>query len=184
MYIRKDKFYNKAKQEGYRGRASYKLIEIQNKYKIIKKNDSILDIGCAPGAWLQVVKKLTKGEIVGIDLVKIKPIRGVKFIQQDIRTVELNKKFNVIICDIAPKTTGIRKLDQEESFELTKESFEVAKKYLKKNGNFIAKIFQSQDTQKLIKEMKPLFNLVKTFVPKSTRESSKETYIIALGYKT
>jgi len=181
MYERKDTYYQKAKQQGFRARSSYKLLEIQEKYKIIKPNDSVLDIGCAPGSWLQVVKKLTKGYILGIDIVRIKPIRGVEFIQEDINKFETKKKFNTVLSDIAPKTTGIRHMDQEQSYELTKQSYEVAKKYLKKNGNFVVKTFQSENTQKLIRKMKPNFKLVKTFVPKSTRQSSKELYIIALG---
>ncbi|MFH1972367.1 MAG: RlmE family RNA methyltransferase [archaeon] len=181
MYNRKDSYYTKAKQEGFRARSSYKLLEIQQKYKIIKPTDSVLDIGCAPGSWLQVVKKLTRGYILGIDIVKIKPMRGINFIQEDINKFKIDKKFNTVLSDIAPKTTGIRHLDQEQSYELTEQSYEVAKKYLKYGGNFVVKTFQSENTQKLIRKMKPHFKLVKTFVPKSTRPSSKEIYIIALG---
>jgi len=184
MYTRKDPYFNKAKQEGFRARSSYKLLEIQKKYQIIKPNDSVLDIGCAPGSLLQVVKKLTNGFIQGIDIVAIKSIKGVDFIQQDITTFKSKEKFNVVISDIAPKTTGIRNIDQQKSYDLTEQSFEVAKKNLKKNGNFIVKTFQSNETQILIKKIKPFFKLTKTFVPKSTRESSKELYIIALDYKT
>ena len=184
MYIRKDTYFQKAKKEGYRGRASYKLLQIQQKYKIIKEGDSILDIGCAPGAWLQVAKKLTQGNIVGVDLVKIKPIKGVTFIQGDILEEEtqnkIKDKFNTILSDIAPKTSGIKKIDQELSHDLTEMSFEITKTHLKKGGNFVVKTFQSQKTNELIKEIKKHFKQVKTYTPKATRQGSKEIYIIAL----
>ena len=183
MYERRDKFYEKAKKAGYRARSSYKLIEIQDKYNLIKKNDSVLDIGCAPGSWLQVVKKYTRGKIFGVDIVPMKKVSGVKFIQEDVREIKFEIKFDVIISDIAPKTTGSREEDQFLSYELSRESFLVAKKNLKKKGNFLVKTFQSQDTEELVKEMKPFFEFVKRFVPKSTRQSSKELYIVALGFK-
>ncbi len=188
MYDRQDYYHQKAKQQGYRARSSYKLIEIQNKYRIIKKNDTVLDIGCAPGSWLQVVRKLTHNKIVGIDLVKIKKIKDVIFIQGDIEDKEVQKqlkeKFNVIISDIAPKTSGNKELDQYKSYTLTKTSFNIAKKLLKKDGNFLAKTFQSQDTEELVKEIRKHFSSVKRYVPKATRQSSKEIYIIAKGFKS
>ena len=184
MYKRKDSYFNKAKQQGYRARSSFKLLEIQEKYKLIKPKDTVLDIGCAPGSWLQVVKKITTGFILGIDIVSVKSIKGVEFIEQDINDFKTEKKFNVVLSDIAPKTTGIRNIDQQKSFDLTKQSWEAAKNHLKKNGNFLVKTFQSQETQTLVKEIKPFFKLVKTYVPKATRESSKEIYIIALNFNS
>jgi 23S rRNA (uridine2552-2'-O)-methyltransferase len=184
MYIRKDTYFQKAKKEGYRGRASYKLLQIQNRYKIIKQGDSVLDIGCAPGSWLQVTKKLTNGYILGIDIVKTKAVTGVELIKGDILSEETQKKikqkFNVILSDIAPKTTGIRKLDQEASFDLTEMSYLITKTHLKKGGNFIVKTFQSNETNQLIKQIKKDFKQVKTYTPKATRQGSKEIYIIAL----
>jgi 23S rRNA (uridine2552-2'-O)-methyltransferase len=190
MYERKDYFYEKAKKSGLRARSSYKLIEIQNKYKIIKKNDSVLDIGCAPGSWLQIIKKFTKGNILGVDLVNVKPLKGVDFIQMDVTDVEfvplIKEKyglFNVIVSDIAPKTSGVRARDQALSYELSRMSFIVATKLLKKGGNFVVKTFQSQDTDDLFKEIKQSFTFVKRYIPESTRRSSKELYIIATGFK-
>ena len=190
MYERKDYFYEKAKKSGLRARSSYKLIEIQNKYKIIKKNDSVLDIGCAPGSWLQIIKKFTKGNILGVDLVNVKPLKGVDFIQMDVTDVEfvplIKEKyglFNVIVSDIAPKTSGVRARDQALSYELSRMSFIVATKLLKKGGNFVVKTFQSQDTDDLFKEIKKSFTFVKRYIPESTRRSSKELYIIATGFK-
>ncbi len=185
MYIRKDTYFQKAKKEGYRGRASYKLLQIQQRYKIIKQGDAVLDIGCAPGSWLQVVKKLTNGYILGIDIVKTKPIAGIELIQGDILEEETQKqikqKFNVILSDIAPKTTGIRKMDQEISHDLTEMSFKITKTHLKKEGNFIVKTFQSEHTKQLLNKIKKHFKQVKTYTPKATRQGSKEIYIVALN---
>jgi len=187
MYIRKDKYFNKAKQEGYRGRAAYKLLQIQKKYNIIKPKSNVLDIGCAPGAWLQVAKKLTSGFILGVDIVSIEPLEGIEFIKGDILEEETQNKitqpFDVVLSDIAPKTTGIKKLDQEISYDLSLMSLEVAKQHLKKSGNFIVKTFQGNQTNELVKEAKKYFELVKIHTPEATREGSKEVYIIALKKK-
>jgi 23S rRNA (uridine2552-2'-O)-methyltransferase len=177
----------KAKKEGFRARSSYKLIEIQKKYNLIKSNDSVLDLGCAPGSWLQFIKQRTKGKILGIDIVEIKPIESIEFIHGDINDKKIQEqitnKFNVVLSDIAPKTSGIRERDQYLSYQLSRESFLIAKKALKPNGNFLVKTFQSQDTEELVKEMKPHFELVKRYIPKSTRHGSKEIFIVALGFK-
>ena len=186
MYERKDHYFEKAKQQGFRARSSYKLKEIQEKYKLIKKNDRVLDIGCAPGSWLQIIKKHTTGEIIGVDLVKIKSLKGVTFIQGDITAKEVQEqltgKFNVIVSDIAPKTSGNKERDQYLSYHLSQQSYLLAKKFLKKGGNLCIKTFQSQDTEELIKEMKPHFSLLKRYIPKATRFRSKEIYIIAKGF--
>jgi len=186
-YNQKDHYFNKAKKEDFRARSSYKLIEIAKKYQLIRKNDAVLDIGCAPGSWLQVVKQMTKGRIVGVDLVSIKPIEGVTFIQGDIENKEVKEqlkgKFDVIISDIAPKTTGIKQRDQALSYILSRESFLIAKKNLNINGNFLVKTFQSQETEDLVKEIKPFFTFIKRYIPESTRQGSKEIYIVAQGFK-
>jgi len=185
-YNRKDHYFMKAKKEGLRARSSFKLIEIQSKYHIIKKNDKVLDIGCAPGSWLQIEKRYTH-DITGVDIVPIKPIEDVKFILGDIQDPEIKElikdKFNVVLSDIAPKTTGVRGRDQYLSLQLSRESFIIAKHMLKPKGNFVVKIFQSEDTEELVKEIKPHFEFVKRFIPKSKREGSKEIFIIALGFK-
>ncbi len=186
-YERKDYYFEKAKKEGLRARSSYKLIEIAKKYSLIKKSDNVLDIGCAPGSWLQVIKTMTKGRIVGVDLVSIKPIKGVKFIQGSIEDTEIQKqlqgKFDVVLSDIAPKTTGVRERDQVLSYILSRKSFVIAKNMLNINGNFVVKTFQSQETENLVKEIKPFFTFLKRYVPESTRQGSKEVYIIATGFK-
>jgi len=182
MYKRKDKFYHKAKEEGYRARSAYKLIEINKKYNLIKKDSDVLDIGCAPGGWLQVVKKISTGRVVGVDIVAIEKIEGVEFILGDIKSVKIEGKFDVVLSDIAPKTSGQRERDQYISFELSKMSLEVARKVLKKGGSFLVKTFQSEETNDLVKEMKKYFEFVKRVSPKSSREGSKEVYLVGLGF--
>ena len=186
-YERKDHYFMKAKKEGLRARSSFKLIEIAKKYQLIKKNDSVLDIGCAPGSWLQIIKKMTKGRIVGVDIVSIKPMSGVEFIQGSIEEKEvkaqLKGKFDVVLSDIAPKTTGMKERDQALSYILSRECFIIAKKLLNTNGNFLVKTFQSKETEDLVKEMKPFFSFIKRYVPESTRQGSKEIYIVATGFK-
>ena len=186
-YNRKDYYFQKAKKEGLRARSSYKLIEIAKKYQLIRKNDSVLDIGCAPGSWLQIIKKMSRGRIIGVDIVSIKPIDGIEFIQGSIEDKEIQNqlkgKFDVILSDIAPKTTGVKERDQVISYILSRESFLIAKKLLNINGNFLVKTFQSQETEDLVKEMQPFFIFIKRYVPESTRQGSKEIYIVATGYK-
>ena len=186
MYNRKDKYYFKAKKEGYRARSSFKLKEINTKYALIKRGNSVLDIGCAPGSWLQVVKELTKGKIVGIDIVAMEEMEGVEFIQGSIldeKIISKLGKVDVVLSDIAPKTTGNRESDSFLSYELSRQSFVVALKVLKQGGNFLVKTFQSADTDDLFKEIKEQFEFCKRFVPKTTRQSSKELYIVAKGFK-
>lgn len=187
MYQRKDYYFNKAKKEGFRARSCYKLIEILKKYTLLKNNDAVLDIGCAPGSWLQVLRRKTKGEITGIDTQSIKPLERITFLKGDIEDPKLlqqiTNKYDLILSDIAPKTTGIKERDQAVSFSLSKASFLFAKKILKRNGNFLVKTFQSKETQALVKKIKPFFDCVKIYIPKSTRHGSKEIYIIAKGYK-
>jgi 23S rRNA (uridine2552-2'-O)-methyltransferase len=186
-YDRQDKYYHRAKQEGYRARSSYKLIEIQKKYSIFSLTSKVLDIGCAPGGWLQVIKKYTKEKIVGVDLVKIKAVSNVIFIQGDITTKvvqeQIEGRFDVVVSDIAPKTSGNRERDQYISYELSRMSFLVAIKHLNKGGSFIVKTFQSKETEDLVKEIREHFFQVKRYVPESTRRGSKETYIVAKNFK-
>ncbi len=188
MFKRKDFFYKKAKTEGYRSRAAYKLIEIQKKFKIFQKNSYVLDLGAAPGGWLQVVKKYVKnGKIVGIDLLNIEPIENVEFIQGNIYEIDIEKifnniKFDVIMSDMAPNLSGVKHADYFKSYELAVKSFNIAKKYLKNNGNFVVKIFKGKEFDDFTKLLKKHFNLVKIFKPASSRNTSAEIYVVAKNF--
>jgi 23S rRNA (uridine2552-2'-O)-methyltransferase len=186
-----DSFSKLAKEKGYPARSIFKLEEIQKSYRILKRGDKVLDLGASPGSWslfaLKIVGK--EGKVVAIDLTDLKiPIfENIEFLKGDIFEDNIfsnfNQKFDVILSDLAPKTTGFLDLDKDNSFELSKRAFEIAKKFLKKGGNFVCKILESENTKEFFKEVKNYFNFVKRFRPQATRKQSSEIYIIAKDYK-
>jgi len=197
MFLRKsknkwaDSFSKLAKEKGYPARSVFKLEEIQKSYRILKRGDKVLDLGASPGSWslfaLKIVGK--EGKVVAIDLTNLKiPIfENIEFLKGDIFEDNIfsnfKEKFDVILSDLAPKTTGFLDLDKENSFELSKRAFEIAKRFLKKGGDFVCKILESENTNELFKEVKNYFNFVKRFRPQATRKQSSEIYIIAKDYK-
>lgn len=181
-----DQYFKKAQAEGYRARSAFKLIEIDDKFKIFKKGQSVLDLGAAPGSWMQVIQKKV-GEhsiLVGIDLQEIKPLGdNVALYQADIfsELVEdllMDEKFDVITADLAPKTSGVKDIDQWKSIELNQKVVEIAKKHLKTKGTVILKVFVGADFQEFVKEVKTTFKKVQNFKPKACRDRSFETYLI------
>jgi 23S rRNA (uridine2552-2'-O)-methyltransferase len=186
-----DSFSKLAKEKGYPARSVFKLEEIQKSYRILKRGDKVLDLGASPGSWslfaLKIVGK--EGKVVAIDLTDLKiPIfENIEFLKGDIFEDNIfsnfKEKFDVILSDLAPKTTGFLDFDKENSFELSKRAFEIAKRFLKKGGNFVCKILESKNTNELFKEVKNYFNFVKRFRPQATRKQSSEIYIIAKDYK-
>ena len=179
----KDKFTRKAKQEGFKARSVYKLREINNKYRLITKEDCVLDLGCWPGSWLQVCSKITKN-VIGIDKRKTN-VPGIKTYFMDVfddRIFDFGM-FDVVLSDLAPTTTGNINIDQYKSYELSTRAFDIASKVLKKNGNFLVKIFQGEDSVKLLEKMRRKFNFVKSIKPTSSKKKSKEIYYVGLGFK-
>ncbi len=179
-----DSYFKKAKSEGYLARSVYKLFEINKKYNLIRKKDRVLDIGCSPGSWVQASLKLSS-EVVGIDIKDCKiENENFEFVKKDINEVNLKSlgKFDVVLSDIAPSTSGNRDLDTYKSYELSLTSLKVAKKVLKKNGNFLVKVFQGEKFDSLLAEIRKNFSFVKSYKPKSTRSASKEIYIVAKSY--
>ena len=182
-----DHLTQKAKAENYPSRSVYKLIEIQKNYKIIKKNDRILDLGCAPGSWMLYAAKETgpKGRVTGIDLKKIDIDLpdNVTAIKNDILKIKddlsFENKFSAVLSDMAPATTGRKDVDAIRSFELCKTALTIATQYLAANGNFVCKIFQGNAFNDFQKDVKSLFKECRVFKPDSCRKSSKEIYIIA-----
>ena len=188
----KDNFFNDAKKLGYRSRAAFKLLEINKKFRILKKGQNVLDIGAAPGSWSQILseKVFSKEKnncIVSIDLKEFKSIKNIIFVKKNIFDTDffvlLQKYFpnglDLIISDIAPSTTGNKFVDHIKSLELSERSFKISKKLLNKGGALVIKVFDGKETVKffqLIKENFLEFNLYK---PKSTRTASKEIYIVA-----
>ncbi|HBF13203.1 MAG TPA: RlmE family RNA methyltransferase [Deltaproteobacteria bacterium] len=193
MYNRKDYYYKKAKEEGKASRASYKLEQIQAKYRIIKKGDNVVDLGCAPGSWLEAVSDMvgSQGFVAGIDLlpikVQLKP--NMKFVQGDICDERIVGKiipqggFNIVLSDMAPNTSGLAFKDSYLSYELGVTALEFAKVALKKGGNFVTKIFQGSEVAEFRRELKKYFKRVETYVPPATRQTSKELYLVAVDFQ-
>lgn len=193
-YNPKDHYFKKAKKENFVARSIYKLEEIDQKFKIIKKNDVVLDLGSSPGSWSQYcLKKVTdQGKVVGIDLnpVTFKDSRYI-FYQQDIfetnwdelKSAHQIQNFNVVVSDMAPKTTGIRITDQARSLDLCLKALEVADQFLIPKGHFVCKFFHSDDYKTLLNEMKKKFQQVEALKPDSTRKISKEIFLIGLNKK-
>ena len=178
----------KAKKENYPARSVYKLEEIQKKFKLIKKKHKILELGASPGSWFLYCSKIigAKGSIVGIDLKDlslVKPPSNSIFYKRDVfdmGDIIEDEKFDIVLSDMAPNTTGNKSLDAFRSFDLCCKALEIAKKRLKKNGSFVCKIFQGEDFENFIKMMKATFAKHKIFKPQSCRQKSKEIYIIGL----
>lgn len=190
-----DHFAKKAKKEQYVARSVYKLQEIDQKYRLIRKGDYVLDLGASPGSWSQYACKLIgdNGRLLGIDLKKVfLDIPNAVFIKGDMLTLDpgpvlqekgFNRPFDVVISDMAPDTTNNRFTDQMRSLELCESAFTTAQKFLKNGGNFVCKIFDSGDAMGFRDELKKQFKSVKLFRPKSVQQSSKEFFMIGMGFK-
>jgi 23S rRNA (uridine2552-2'-O)-methyltransferase len=183
----RDHYYRLAKEEGYRARSAYKLLQINEKFHIIKRGDSVVDLGAAPGGWLQVAAKLSGGRIVGVDLEGIVPIAGVITFQADITresTVDLVKEAlggdaDVVICDAAPNLTGAWDMDHAVSVDLARSAFKMTKKLLRPRGNFVVKVFQGDLFLDFLNEVRNEFSSVQAHSPQASRKESAETYIVA-----
>ena len=153
---------------------------MNNKFSLIRKNNKVLDLGCYPGSWVQYLLNLNCN-VCGIDLKEVKNL-NFKFIKKDVYDDsifdDLDKDFDVIISDLAPKTSGIREMDQERSLDLCYKALEIAKKVLKKNGNFLVKIFDNAKLGDYVKDVRKCFKTVKIFKPHISKKRSKEIYII------
>lgn len=195
-YNPKDHYFKKAKQENYAARSVFKLEEIDQKLKIFKPGQVVLDLGASPGSWSQYASKKVgdKGKVLGVDLspVTVKLPNAV-FIQADLRDLQLNQvfaehgfqpPFEIVMSDMAPKTTGIRLTDQARSMELCELALDVARRFLRKDGHFICKLFHSDDFTKLRDEIKKDFHKFEAIKPDSTRKISKEIFLVGLSKKT
>ena len=189
----RDQFFKKSKTLGYRSRASFKLIELNNKFKFLKKDTNLLDLGASPGGWSQVARKIIiTGKILSIDIKPMDPIKNVKFFNCDIFddnskqmiTDFFNGKIDVAVSDMAADTTGNKSLDSIRTNLLCSEAINFSSKILKKNGVFVSKVFMGDDFEEIKKLAKTLFKDVKFFKPASSRNESKETYIHCKILKT
>ena len=185
-----DSYFKKAKTKGLRSRSVFKLIEIDNKFKILRPHISILDLGASPGGWSKYsVKKLKdKSTLVASDILPMEKIDNVDFILGDFHTNEIQKKilkqnsmkkFDLIISDISPTKTGNRITDQYHFYDIANEILEFSKKALKSNGTIVMKVFMGLGFEEFNKETKKMFSKTVFFKPKSSRSESAETYLIA-----
>ncbi len=193
----RDPYFLKAKKLGYRARSAFKLIELNDKYRLIKPKMNVLDIGAAPGSFLQVIAKIVwnEGKVIGIDIQKIDPNFGfpnIHLLQESIFEYDKIRdyldsleiwQFDLITSDIAPKTTGMTGVDQYKSVELNLAILEVAKKFLKKDATLILKVFVGEDVNDLIGPIKQNFAKLSRFKPKACRDRSFEEYFICKNKK-
>jgi 23S rRNA (uridine2552-2'-O)-methyltransferase len=189
-----DEFVKRAQKEGYRARAAYKLIEIDDKDKLIKPGMTIVDLGATPGSWSQVAIQRLKGQgrIIALDLLEIEPIKGVEFIQGDFREEAVlrqlenslqGKQVDLVIADMAPNMSGITIVDQAGAAYLTELALEFSRDWLKPSGNFLVKVFVGAGFDEILASMRGLFDKVVTRKPKASRGRSNEVYLLGLGKK-
>ena len=186
----RDAHFRKAKSEGYRARSAYKLLEINTRYQVIRPHDDVIDLGCAPGSWLQVLRKLTDGKVIGVDLRRIDPIEGVTFIRGDMTSedvlenliLESNGKVNTIVSDMSPNITGHYSMDQANSIYLGEMAMKTTESLLNLGGNFVVKVFEGDLFPEFLQSVRKRFSRVKVHSPKASRKTSSEIYVIARNY--
>jgi len=194
MYKRKDGFYRLAKQQGYRSRASFKLIQLNHSYNIIRTDNNVLDIGAAPGGWMQVIAGITGGHgtVVGIDLLNISPFSKINAvtIKGDINDPVIRQKacdaisgkFDVVVSDLSINLTGDASSDTYKNFEMAKSIISFLPDLLKKGGNFLIKLFYCNDLKPFLKQVNQYVRTVSITKPKASRGASSELYMIGKGF--
>ncbi|OGZ32686.1 MAG: hypothetical protein A2V69_03675 [Candidatus Portnoybacteria bacterium RBG_13_40_8] len=183
-YSKTDSYTKKAKQEKYPARSVYKLEEIDKKYRLIKKSDKVLDLGCAPGSWLIYIAKKAE-KVVGVDVLemKIKIPQNAIFLKKDIMNFDVWGNYDVVVSDLAPSTSGIEFVDEERSLEYCERALQIAQRALNRGGNFVCKIFEGEGTEEFFKKVKDNFEFAKRFKPKASRKQSREIYIVGKGFR-
>ena len=196
QYERKDHYYRKAKAAGVRSRAYFKLKELDEKYRLIRPGDFVLDLGAWPGGWLEYVdqKAGEKGLGVGIDLAPIEAFESsrLKIIQGDVRDEEVlesalrlaGRPFDVVLSDLSPKLTGIKEVDQAGAAGLAETALWIAERVLRSGGNFAAKVFMSAEAQQFVQQVRSVFNGCKREALGSSRKTSSEFYVVGIGFKS
>lgn len=194
-YDRKDHFYRRAKREGKASRAVYKLSELQKRFHLVRHGNTVIDLGCAPGGWMQELSAMVgpKGCVIGIDLLPIKILRAANchFIKGDVEDASnINEilrlaggKADTVLSDMSPNLSGIAFADAYRSYELCMRALDLCKILLKPNGNFVVKIFPGDELANFISELKKQFDKVDVVIPEATRKTSSERYIVARGFK-
>jgi 23S rRNA (uridine2552-2'-O)-methyltransferase len=193
-YDPRDSYFRKAQLEGYRSRAAYKLIELQRRFRLFKAGDRVIDLGAAPGGWLQVAAKMVGpgGKVVGVDLQPIAPLHetSIVTVQGDVTAEEVQKSLiellggpaHCVISDLAPKLSGIRDADNARCLELNRAALGIAVRLLKSGGHLLLKSFMSNELHTFTGELKNFFQTVERTRPEATRHASSEFYFCAKGF--
>ncbi|MCU7835902.1 MAG: 23S rRNA (uridine(2552)-2'-O)-methyltransferase RlmE [gamma proteobacterium symbiont of Taylorina sp.] len=190
----KDQYVLKSQQDGYRSRAAYKLLQIQQKDKIIKPGMNIVDLGSAPGGWSQVARQFvgSKGKVVALDILPMDQLAQVEFVLGDFReeavlnellTVVNNEPIDLVISDMAPNITGVKAVDQPKSIYLLELAMDLANQVLTPEGTLLMKVFQGEGFQPLLAELRKSYQKVITRKPDASRSRSSEVYLLAKGFK-
>jgi 23S rRNA (uridine2552-2'-O)-methyltransferase len=191
-----DYYFKKAQKENYPARSVYKLEEVQKKYRILKTGDAVLDLGCQPGSWTMYAAKIVGhgGLVVGIDLqagqkINIAKAAEIVCFHEDIMAEDIvenikkiRKKFRVILSDIAPRTSGNKWVDQQQSLNLARRVIELAEKLLERGGNLYVKVFEGEDFKEFADSVRKSFKTVKIVKPKSSRRESREVFVLGLEF--
>ncbi|MCD6511948.1 MAG: RlmE family RNA methyltransferase [Thaumarchaeota archaeon] len=190
---RRDHYRRLAKKEGYRSRAAYKLIEIDEKFGVLKKGYVVIDFGAAPGGWLQVASKRVgpSGLVIGVDLKEIKPLsENVKLLKGDVMDEGISslllsmmpRKADLILSDLSPKISGIWSVDHLRQIELCERVLELSQTLLRKNGSMVMKLFEGEQVRDFVGRVRRAFRTVRLFKPKASRKESSEIYLVSLGF--
>jgi 23S rRNA (uridine2552-2'-O)-methyltransferase len=186
-----DPFVTRAKAMGYRSRAAFKLAEIDDRYHLIGRGARVVDLGCAPGGWLQIALERGAGVVVGVDLLPVEPLAGATILQADFTDPDCPPRLiallggapDLIVCDMAPNTTGHRQTDHLRIVGLVEAAADFAVQVLRPGGAFVSKAFQGGETAALLKLLKQSFAKVRHVKPKASRAESSELYLLATGFK-
>lgn len=191
----KDHFFHKAKKENFLARSVYKLEEIDERFKILAKDDQVIDLGYHPGSWIQYTSQKVgvNGMVIGADVrdinTKLSNLKNVRVYQKDVLEIQsmeelgVSEQFDVVLSDMAPNTTGIQSVDQARSLNLVEMVFFLLPKFLKPGGNVVVKVFESNDAQVFLKEQKKHFSEFHYLRPQSTRSVSKEYFVIGKNFR-
>src|SRR5687768_2143482 len=180
-----DHYVRKARQEGYRSRAAYKLLELEAKDKIFRPGMIVLDLGAAPGGWSQVAaqKVMPGGRVIAVDILEMAPISGVTVLKGDFRQVSIENRADVVLSDVSPNLSGIANVDQARLLELALSAIELCAKLLKRDGVFVVKAFHGEAFDELRERLAAVFTKVKVAKPSASRGESAETYVVARGLR-
>lgn len=190
-----DEYVKRAQKEGYRSRASYKLLELQEKDRLLKPGQIVVDLGAAPGGWSQIAAREVgrKGMVVALDILEMDSIAGVDFIQGDFREQGVmeqllekleGRSVDLVISDMAPNVSGVNAVDQPRSMYLVELALDFARQVLKPGGALVTKVFQGEGFDEYIRDARTSFARVVTRKPKSSRPKSREVYMVATGFKS